>query len=143
VFGNNVSTPTFGFGSTSAPSGNNDQMSMEDTMAEDSMQAPTATPAPVFGQSPIAAPPSGGFVFGGAPSPSPSPSAAPGFMSAPSGNPFQFGSQPNQMPNPSAFQPTGSVEFHAGSTGSFSLGSGGGDKANRRIVKVKSKMRRK
>lgn len=145
VFGNIASTPTFGFGSTSTPLGNNDQMSMEDSMAEDSMQAPTATPAPVFGQSPIAGTPSGGFVFGAAPSPSPSPAPAPGFMGAPSGNPFQFGSQPNQMApqNPSAFQPSGSVEFHAGSTGSFSLGSGGGDKANRRIVKVKSKMRRK
>ncbi|KAJ8424256.1 hypothetical protein Cgig2_011143 [Carnegiea gigantea] len=142
VFGNIASTPTFGFGSTSTPLGNNDQMSMEDSMAEDSMQAPTATPAPLFGQSPIAGTRSGGFVFGAAPSPSPAP--APGFMGAPSGNPFQFGSQPNQIApqNPSVFQPSGSVEFHAGSTGSFSLGSGGGDKANRRIVKARSKMRR-
>lgn len=138
---NSNSTPTFGFG------GNTEQMSMEDTMAEDSMQAPTPpTAGPVFGQPPISAP-SSGFMFG---APNPSPSPAPGFMGAPAaptpGNPFQFGSQPNPMPpqnNPSPFQPSSSVEFNAGGAGSFSLGSGGGDKANRRIVRVKSKTRRK
>ncbi|ONK65132.1 uncharacterized protein A4U43_C07F34010 [Asparagus officinalis] len=57
---------------------------------------------------------------------------------------FQFGGNQNlSFPqNPSPFQPTANVEFTAG--GSFSLGSGGGDKSGRRYVKVKrDKLRRK
>lgn len=120
------STPqTFGFGST-PPVGNNDRMSMEDSMAEDSVQVPTPA-APVFGTQVSA--PSSGFVFGGA---------------APStGSPFQFGCQQNQMaPQSTPFQPSGSLEFNG--AGSFSLGSGGGgDKSNRRIVRVKNRIKRK
>ncbi|GLT57013.1 hypothetical protein SLA2020_300200 [Shorea laevis] len=121
VFGSN--TPGFEFGSV--PTGNNEQM--EDSMAEDTFQA--ATPAvPVFGQQPVT-PPSSGFIFGATP-----PAGA---------NPFQFGSQQNAAApqNTSPFQPSGSLEFNAG--GSFSLGSGGVDKSARKIVRVKSKQRKK
>lgn len=100
-------------------------MSMEDSMAEDTVQA--ATPAtPVFGQQP--APLQSNFAFG---------------ASTPTGaNPFQFGSQQNIAPqNPSPFQASGSLEFNAG--GSFSLGTGGGDKAGRKFVKVKHRPRKK
>ncbi|GLT93378.1 hypothetical protein SLE2022_111740 [Rubroshorea leprosula] len=121
VFGSN--TPGFEFGS--APTGNNEQM--EDSMAEDTVQE--ATPAvPVFGQQPVT-PPSSGFIFGATP-----PAGA---------NPFQFGSQQNAaaQQNTSPFQPSGSLEFNAG--GSFSLGSGGVDKSARKIVRVKSRQRKK
>ncbi|XP_024989451.1 nuclear pore complex protein NUP1-like isoform X1 [Cynara cardunculus var. scolymus] len=121
VFGN--STPVFG-ATTTSPN-NNDQMSMEDSMAEDSMQTPS--PVSQFGQAPAAAP---GFMFGSA-TPTPNPAA---------GLPFQFGGQPNQAPTQNPFQ-SSSVEFNAGG-GSFSLGSGG-DKSGRRIVRVKNKNRRK
>lgn len=137
VFGN-TSTPAFLFGltPTPTPAGNNDQMSMEDSMAEDSMQPTT----PVFSQPPASAP-STGFVFGGS---TPSPSFG-GAAPTPGGSPFQFGSQQNQMGGAqslSPFQPSGSVEFNAGGAGSFSLGTGG-DKSNRKIVKVKNRLRRK
>lgn len=112
IFGNSTSTFT--------SSGNNDQMSVEDSMAED-VQA-TAPAIPVFGQQPVSASP-GGFAFG---------SSVPQSVS-----PFQFGGQQSQaaLPGSSPFQASGSMEFNAG--GSFSLGSGGGptDKSNRRIVK--------
>ncbi|XP_057471457.1 nuclear pore complex protein NUP1-like isoform X2 [Actinidia eriantha] len=107
--------------------GNGDQMSMEDSMAEDSVQS--SSPAvPVFGQLPILAAPSD-FVFG---------------STVPPGRPtFQFGGQQNQNTPQiqSPFQLSGSIEFGAGS--SFSLGSGGGDKSSRKIVKVKHKNRRR
>ncbi|KAJ0044431.1 hypothetical protein Pint_05762 [Pistacia integerrima] len=126
------SQPTFGnagsmfpFGST--PSNiNNDQVGMEDSMAEDTVQA--STPAvPVFGQQPMT--PSTGFVFG-----STTPSGA---------NPFQFGSQQSLATpqNPSPFQASGSLDFNAG--GSFSLGSGSVDKSQRKIVKLKGRHRKK
>ncbi|KAC9534228.1 hypothetical protein E3N88_45671 [Mikania micrantha] len=128
VFGN--STPVFGAISATPPNNNNDQMSMEDSMAEDSMQ--THSPVSPFGQAPVSAP---GFMFGAA-TPTPTPSLAPSAV------PFSFGGQQNQAPplqNP--FQ-SSSVEFHAGG-GSFSLGSGG-EKSNRRIVRVvKNKNRKK
>ncbi|KAE9589797.1 hypothetical protein Lalb_Chr21g0312741 [Lupinus albus] len=145
TFGNHNSVFTFG-----SPPVNNDQMTMEDSMSEDTVQAtppttpvfgqqatPPATPVfgqqatppatPVFGQQ--ATPVQSNFVFG---------------ASTPSGaNPFQFGSQQNTTPpNPSPFQASGSVEFSAGG-GSFSLGTGGGDKSGRRIVKVKSRQRKR
>ncbi|XP_028086924.1 nuclear pore complex protein NUP1 isoform X3 [Camellia sinensis] len=113
-----------------AASGNGDQMSMEDSMAEDPVQASIMPAVPVFGQPPISAP-SSGFMFG---STAPSPGLA-----------FQFGSQqPNQSApqNPSLFQSSGSLEFGAGD--SFSLGSGATtDKSGRKIVKVKHKNRKK
>ncbi|KAI8029448.1 Nuclear pore complex protein NUP1 [Camellia lanceoleosa] len=123
VFGSAV--PVF-----TAASGNGDQMSMEDSMAEDPVQASIMPAVPVFGQPPISAP-SSGFMFG---STAPSPGLA-----------FQFGSQqPNQSApqNPSLFQSSGSLEFGAG--GSFSLGSGAAtDKSGRKIVKVKHKNRKR
>ncbi|KAK6933628.1 hypothetical protein RJ641_036522, partial [Dillenia turbinata] len=111
-------------GNNNVGSNNNDQMTMEDSMAEDTMQAstpPAPAAAPIFGQSPISAP-SSGFVFG---------STAP--MGA---NPFQFGSQQiSSMPqNPSPFQASGSLEYGGG--GSFSLGTGD-NKSSRKIIKVK------
>ncbi|KAI3517117.1 hypothetical protein L1887_16325 [Cichorium endivia] len=122
-------TPSQVFGNpTPAFANNNDQMSMEDSMAEDSMQTPSPTPVSPFGQAPVAAP-APGFMFGAATPAPPQPAA-----------PFQFGGPP-QVPPQNPFQSSSSVEFNGGG-GSFSLGSGG-DKSNRRIVKVKSKNRRK
>ncbi|KAC9534227.1 hypothetical protein E3N88_45670 [Mikania micrantha] len=59
VFGN--STPVFGAVPATSPNNNNDQTSMEDSMAEDSMQ--THSPVSPFGQAPVSAP---GFMFGAA-----------------------------------------------------------------------------
>ncbi|XP_031373559.1 nuclear pore complex protein NUP1 isoform X1 [Punica granatum] len=131
AFGN--SNSPFIFGSPSPANNNNaDQMSMEDSMAEDMVQANhgSTPPTPSFGQQqPISAP--AGFVFGS--------NAGAGAGA----NPFQFGAQQNlSMPqSPSPFQATGSQDFNAGG-GSFSLGTGG-DKSGRRIIKVKHKQRRK
>ncbi|XP_076908960.1 uncharacterized protein LOC143566056 isoform X2 [Bidens hawaiensis] len=122
VFGN--STPVFG--AVNNNNNNSDQMSMEDSMAEDSMQ--THSPVSPFGQAPASSP---GFMFGSAtPTPAPAPVS------------FSFGGQPNQAPPPQNPFQSSSVEFNAGG-GSFSLGSGG-DKSNRRIVRVmKGKNRKK
>lgn len=114
--------PFAAFGTPTASLNNNDQMSMEDSMHEDYVQ----TPSPAI---PASAPASAGtpeFAFNsGTPTPSPSPFA------------FQFGVQPNQPPSQNAFQASDSL-------GSFSLGSGGGDKSSRRIVRAsKIKNRRK
>lgn len=120
VFGN----PAPGFAASSP--GNNYQMSAEDSMAEDPVQS-TAPSVPVFGQANIS--PAPGFMFGSSASSQP--------------NPFQFGGQPNQVvpQNPSMFQASSSVEFNAG--GSFSLGSGGGDKSGRKYVKANRNKNRK
>ncbi|KAI3470665.1 hypothetical protein Pfo_027328 [Paulownia fortunei] len=120
VFGN----PPSGF---AASPGNNDQMNAEDSMAEDPVQS-TAPSVPVFGQTSVSPSPPG-FMFG-----STAPSQA---------NPFQFGGQPNQVApqNPSPFQASSSLEFNAG--GSFSLGSGGGDKSGRKFVKINRNKNRK
>ncbi|EXB39575.1 hypothetical protein L484_012581 [Morus notabilis] len=125
VFGN--LNPTISFG---APSSNNDQMNMEDSMAEDTVQASGPT-TPVFGQQPVAVSPSpSSFVFG---------SAASSVV-----NPFQFASQPNiaNPQNPSLFQASGSLGLVEGN---FSMGSNGSgvDKSNRKYVKVKHKQRKK
>ncbi|KAK6271225.1 hypothetical protein POUND7_008323 [Theobroma cacao] len=120
VFGN--TSPGLVFGSAS--SSNNDQM--EDSMAEDTVQASPLTIA-TFGQQPIS-PPTSGFIFG---------------ASNPSGaNSFQFGGQPSMATsqNSSPFQASGSLEF--GGSGSFSLGTGGSDKSARKFVKVR-KQRKK
>ncbi|XP_024970131.1 nuclear pore complex protein NUP1-like isoform X1 [Cynara cardunculus var. scolymus] len=137
VFGS--STPVFG-AATASPN-NNDQMSMEDSMAEDSTtQTPTPS-IPTFGQAPASTP---GFMFGSA---TPTQSTVPFQFGGQtkqqlSQNPFQAsGGQTDQQPSQNPFQASGSVEFNAG--GSFSLGSGGGDKSGRRILRVKSKNRRK
>ncbi|KAL2541516.1 Nuclear pore complex protein [Abeliophyllum distichum] len=120
--------PVFGNPPAFAASPGNDQMNAEDSMAEDTMQS-SAPSVPVFGQ-PTVSPSPPGFMFG---------STVP---SQP--NPFLFAGQQNQVApqNPSTFQASASVEFNAG--GSFSLGSGGGDKAGRKYVKVnRSKNRKK
>ncbi|XP_020551179.1 nuclear pore complex protein NUP1 [Sesamum indicum] len=109
-----------------APPGNNDQMNAEDSMAEDPVQS-SAPSIPVFGQ-PAVSPSPPGFMFG---------SAVP-----PQANPFQFGQQNQVAPqNPSPFQASSSLEFNAG--GSFSLGSGGGDKSGRKFVKISRNKNRK
>ncbi|XVF40987.1 hypothetical protein PTKIN_Ptkin01aG0244400 [Pterospermum kingtungense] len=120
VIGNASSGLVFG----ATPSANNDQM--EDSMAEDTVQAspPTVT---TFTPQPIT-PPATGFVFG---------------ASNPSGaSSFPFGNHPSiaAPQNPSPFQASGSLEFGGG--GSFSLGTGGGDKSARKFVKVR-KQRKK
>ncbi|KAJ8756302.1 hypothetical protein K2173_025114 [Erythroxylum novogranatense] len=138
VFGNSNSGFGFGFGLSAA--NNNDQMNMEDSMAEDTVQASTPPTGPVFNQ--LASTPSSGLIFG-ATTPSglgqfgsPSPSVA---------NPFQFGGQPNLAApqNPSLFQASGSLEFNGAGAGSFSLGTGGSDKSGRKIVRVKKGLRKK
>lgn len=140
----NVSTPQAAFGMTNTNtafgmgSPGNDQMN-EDSMADDTNQAaPSPAPAPIFGSpfgqqnSTPAAP-----VFG-APAVQPGGAAAPAF-GAPAVQPggvFQFGGQQQAAPQNPSFPAVGSLEFQGGN---FSLGSGGGggDKSNRRIVKVK------
>ncbi|XP_042049772.1 nuclear pore complex protein NUP1-like [Salvia splendens] len=120
-----ASSPVLGGGFAASP-GNNDKMNAEDSMTEDPV--PSSSPTPVFGQA-SASPATPTFAFG---------SAAP-----PQNNPFMFNSQQNQVPlqSPSSFQASGSVEFNAG--GSFSLGSAGGDKSKRKIVKVSRLKNRK
>ncbi|KAJ0010452.1 hypothetical protein Pint_34677 [Pistacia integerrima] len=125
------SQPAFGYAGSvyafgSTPSNNNDQVGMEDSMAEDTVQA--STPAvPIFGQQPMT--PSTGFVFG-----STTPSRA---------NPFQVGSQQSLATpqNPSPFQASGSLNFNAG--GSFTLGSYGVYKSQIKIKKLKGRHSRK
>jgi hypothetical protein len=137
--------PVFAFGSAPV---NNDQMSMVDSMAEDSVQA-TPPASPMFGQQP--APVQSNFVFGASTHSGTSPfqfasqQNIASQVSTPSGtSPFQFASQQNIPPqNPSPFQASGSLEFNAGGGGSFSLGSGGGDKSGRKIIKVKHRNRKK
>ncbi|XP_019191883.1 PREDICTED: nuclear pore complex protein NUP1-like isoform X2 [Ipomoea nil] len=127
------SSPLFGFGNatpsfTTSP-GNNEQMTMEDSMAEDPVQQSSSPAISLFGQ----------------PSNSPAPAPAPSSFVFGSPNPFQFGGQQNQAApqNPSPFQASGSLELNGGG-GSFSLGSNGPDKSGRKIVKVnRNKNRRK
>ncbi|XP_077245201.1 nuclear pore complex protein NUP1-like isoform X2 [Tasmannia lanceolata] len=117
VFG--MSNTVVGFGSASP---GNDQMNVEDSMAEDMVQASLPV-APAFGQPPNSPSPSN-FVFG-----SPVPSGGPSV--------FQFGGQQNQATpqSTSPFTPTGSLDFSL--EGSFSIGTGGTDKSKRRIVRAK------
>ncbi|KAG0468741.1 hypothetical protein HPP92_018069 [Vanilla planifolia] len=109
-----TSTPVFGgpssAGALPSLSQNNDQMNVEDSMSDDTIQAP-APMVPTFGQSSIA-PASQNFSFGSS------------FTSG--GTPlFQFGSHqnPTAPQNSNPFQAGGSLEFAPG--GSFSWGSGG------------------
>ncbi|KAG4982997.1 hypothetical protein JHK87_027746 [Glycine soja] len=130
AFGSSSPSPGFTFGGSAPAPVNNDQMSMEDSMAEDTVQAtPPATPpaTPIFGQQP--APLQSNFAFGA--------SASTG------ASPFQFAGQQNIAPpqNPSPFQASGSLEFNAG--GSFSLGTGGDDKSGRKYIKVRHNRSRK
>ncbi|KAJ4849638.1 hypothetical protein Tsubulata_017748 [Turnera subulata] len=140
VFGNPSSN--FAFGST--PSSSTEQMTMEDSMAEDTMQA-SSPPVPVFGQQP----PSAGFTFGSTAPPAGNPfgAATPpgnqfGAATPPGPSPFQFatGQQtPVASQSTSLFQ-SGSLN---GGGGSFSLGTGGEDKSQRRIIRAKRPGRKK
>ncbi|KAF9591805.1 hypothetical protein IFM89_007360 [Coptis chinensis] len=119
------SQPVFGTPNPVAPFGSNlqstNQMNMEDSMAEDTVQASNPVIS-AFGQ-PTNSPAPGNFMFGPGP---------------PSGGAlFQFGGQQNlgALQNPSPFQTEGNLNLSGGS--SFSLGTGGVDKSNRRIIKAK------
>ncbi|KAL1817295.1 hypothetical protein ACET3Z_019869 [Daucus carota] len=157
-----------------SPGNNGDQMNMEDSMAEDpvhssnpavpvfgqSLVSPSNSTVPVFGQATVTSSNAAVPVFGqqlvspsnptvpafGQSLVSPSP---PGFMfgsaapSSISSSPFQFGGQQNQAApqNLPSFPASNSL---VNSGGSFSLGSGGGDKGGRKMVRVsKNKNRRK
>ncbi|XP_068328919.1 nuclear pore complex protein NUP1-like isoform X2 [Pyrus communis] len=131
-FGN--SNPAFPFGSP----GNNDQMSMEDSMAEDSNQASMPTVSG-FGQQ---------FQFGQQPVSNSQLASGFGYTpTAPAAIPFQFEGQQNltNPQNPNPFQASGSFGANQGLGGSFSVGSSGGDgdKPQRRIIKVKHNRPRK
>ncbi|KFK38455.1 hypothetical protein AALP_AA3G115600 [Arabis alpina] len=136
-FGN--SSPGFAFATpTNNTFNSNQQMSMEDSMAEDTDQANRASMVPQnpFGQ-PSVSMPQQHFGFGGGQA-TPAPSMA---------NPFQFGVQQNASTpqNAQPFQTSQSLEnpFQGGG-GSFSLGStGGGDKSGRRIIKARKTNRKK
>ncbi|XP_058085706.1 nuclear pore complex protein NUP1-like isoform X1 [Magnolia sinica] len=122
LFGTSI--PVVGFRSASPV---NVQMNVEDSMAEDTVQASMPV-APAFNQPAQSASP---FNFN--------------FSSAtPSGGPpaFQFGSQQNPATpqHPSPFPATGSLELPGGG---FSLGTGSVDKSSRRIVRVRNKLRKK
>lgn len=136
---NSPSQPMFGNSAFAASPGNNDNM--EDSMAEDLVQAPAPAPAVSFGQ-PSVSPSPGGFAFGSASSPfllgsQQSQSAAQ------NSSPFAASSSLGQAaPQSSTFATSNSLEFGGG--GSFSLGSSGPDKSGRRIVKVnRNKHKRK
>ncbi|CAM0876699.1 unnamed protein product [Alopecurus aequalis] len=154
----NSSTPQPAFGTTNANTGfgmgspGNDQMNMEDSMADDSNQAAQAS-APVFGSSLFGQPASSPAapVFGapaaaapvfGAPAAAAPVFGAPAAAQQPAGV-FQFGGQQGsvQQQSPSFAPAGGSVEFQGGT---FSLGStGGGDKSGRRIIKPRRTQKKK
>ncbi|KAJ6850525.1 nuclear pore complex protein NUP1-like [Iris pallida] len=119
--------PAIGFSSATPASPGNDQMNVEDNMTDITNQAPSFL---AFGQ-PGNQPATPSFAFG-------SPAVQPGGPSV-----FQFGSHqnPSVPQNPSPFQATGNSEFSQG--GSFSVGSGGGDKSGRRIVRAARNKHRK
>ncbi|XP_059444221.1 nuclear pore complex protein NUP1 isoform X2 [Corylus avellana] len=120
IFGSSIGAPS-GPAYSFTSSGNNDQMNMEDSMAEDTVQA--SMPAvPAFSTHPVT-PPQSNFVFGSTPTSTP--------------NPFTFVGQQNSGTVPNLFQATNSLG------GSFSVGAGGGDKSGRKIVKVSRKGRKK
>ncbi|KAM0924768.1 hypothetical protein ACQ4PT_004696 [Festuca glaucescens] len=146
----NSTTPQPAFGTTNANMGfgmgspGNDQMNMEDSMADDTNQAaPPQASAPLFGSSLFGQPGSSPAapVFG----PPASSPAAPVFGAPAAQQPagvFQFGGQQGSVQQNPAFAPAGgSLEFQGGN---FSLGStGGGDKSGRRIIKPKRTQRKK
>ncbi|KAK9122959.1 hypothetical protein Sjap_012561 [Stephania japonica] len=128
--------PTFGStppvaAAVGSASPSNDQMNMEDSMAEDTM--PSSNPVvPVFGQPANNTPAPSTFTFG-----SPMPSGGPAM--------FPFGSQQISLTQqtPPPFQAPGNFEL-PGAGGSFSLGTSGGDKSNRKMIKVnRSKLRKR
>ncbi|KAL5800520.1 hypothetical protein ACOSQ4_033404 [Xanthoceras sorbifolium] len=129
VFGQSIA-PASGYGFGSAAPSSPFQLSRQQNLAgpQNSSLFQSSTPTvPVFGQSIALA---SGYGFG---------SAAPS-------SPFQFSSQQNLAgpQNSSLFQASHSSEFNAAAAGgSSSLGTGGGAKSQRKIVKVKGKWRRK
>ncbi|KAI4373109.1 hypothetical protein MLD38_011271 [Melastoma candidum] len=103
------------------------------------------SPAPMpsgslFGQQPVSpAPAPAGSLFGQqSVSSAPLPSSNFVFGSGASSS-FQFGGQPSFAPptNPSPFAASGSLGLNSSGGGSFSLGTGGGDKSGRKIIRVK------
>ncbi|KAL8166530.1 hypothetical protein V2J09_008029 [Rumex salicifolius] len=212
LFGNGRSMTAFG--STGSPSslGNNNQMKMEDTMVEDSMQ-PSGTsgfpiaPAPAssganpfqFSSQQNQTPASSGanpfqfssqqnqtpassvaspFQFNSQQNQAPASSGASPFqfssqqnraLASSGANPFQFSSQQNQAPTSSEANPfkfSSQIQTQApfqfssqqnqaqppqnpfqtsdsSGGGSFSLGAGGNDKSNRKIIKVRNRLRKK
>ncbi|XP_031474588.1 nuclear pore complex protein NUP1-like isoform X2 [Nymphaea colorata] len=132
------SAPSIGFASKTAPapaqplmafasaSPGNDQMNIEDSMAEDTVQASMAV-TPAFTMTSSA---SSNFTFGS--------------PSAPAGQPvFSFGAPQggSTPPAPSPFAAGGgSLEFAGGS---FSLGTNGGDKSGRKFLRMKRDKSRK
>ncbi|XP_072950985.1 nuclear pore complex protein NUP1 isoform X2 [Typha angustifolia] len=109
-----------GFGSGSL---GNDQMNVEDSMADDNSQ-PVVPPFGQSGSSPATP------IFGAPAIPSGGPSI------------FQFGGLQSPAPQgQSPFQASGNLEVPPG--GGFSMGSLGGDKSGRRIVKVRRDKQRK
>ncbi|CAL9090067.1 unnamed protein product, partial [Musa textilis] len=95
----------------------NDQMNVVDSMVEDSIQS-AGSLVPQFGQ--------------------PSTSSSIAVL----GTPFGSHQQPT-LPQSSPFQASGSLLEQLPQGGSFSLGSGGGDKSGRKIVKVRRDRLRK
>jgi len=114
AFGMTNTNTAFGMGSPG-----NDQMN-EDSMADDTNQP---APAPMFGSP-----------FGQQTSTPPAPAF--GAPAVQPGGAFQFGGQQQATQQNPSFPAAGSLEFQGGN---FSLGSGGGggDKSNRRMIKVK------
>ncbi|KAK3407974.1 nuclear pore complex protein NUP1 isoform X2 [Eucalyptus grandis] len=115
MFGSTSAPPTFG---STAPSGNNDQMNAEDSMAEDTVVATTPS-VPAFGQKPTSPQPSAGYMFN---------------LPTSAAKPFQFGSQQNLSTPLNPFMASGSLDLGGGSTpptpnpfmasGSLDLGGG-------------------
>ncbi|URD95279.1 hypothetical protein MUK42_30967 [Musa troglodytarum] len=106
----------------------NDQMNVVDSMVEDSIQT-AGSLVPQFGQPST----SSSIAVHGTP------------VTQPPASPiFQFGShQQPTLPQSSPFQASGSLVEQLPQGGSFSLGSGGGDKSGRKIVKVRRDRLRK
>ncbi|XP_068634581.1 nuclear pore complex protein NUP1-like isoform X2 [Aristolochia californica] len=105
----------------------NDQINVEDSMAEDTVQATTAQAVSSFDQAASSPSP---FMFG-------STSVQSGGQQV-----FQFGGQaaPQNASSPFAAA-AGNLEVAPG--GSFSLGTAGSDKSNRKIVRVRRERHRK
>nr|XP_018677433.1 PREDICTED: nuclear pore complex protein NUP1-like isoform X3 [Musa acuminata subsp. malaccensis] len=123
VFGSSSPATAFSSGTP-----RNDQMNVVDSMVEDCAKS-AGSLVPQFGQPSTS---SSITVFG---TPVTQPTASPF---------FQFGShQQPTLPQSSPFQASGNLVEQLPQGGSFSLGSGGGDKSGRKIVKVRRDRLRK
>ncbi|XP_064962953.1 nuclear pore complex protein NUP1 isoform X2 [Musa acuminata AAA Group] len=123
VFGSSSPATAFSSGTP-----RNDQMNVVDSMVEDNAKS-AGSLVPQFGQ----------------PSTSSSITAFGTPVTQPTASPFfQFGShQQPTLPQSSPFQASGNLVGQLPQGGSFSLGSGGGDKSGRKIVKVRRDRLRK